>query len=1622
MDITEDIADGILSEVPTEALHDSIREDLNPDILVGGNDYADEMMYTRQSNMYDRANLLQLMDLTNAALPANAMNALTATPQIKEAMRPAEVREKAYPAEPIVDIDPTVSTGDMMALILAEIERKKIAGHHIDSMNSFYRVGIKQIITKVFVVEGRLRNVRDKTDEDREITNITFKVEFNDINLTPPTTTKYKSSSVQMLTPNMARIKNLTYSAQMYISANISAIATYKNGTIKERKGELRNHRIASMPCMVGTELCNTFNCPKEMLKSLEEDPMDPGGYFIIKGGEWTVDNLENITNNTFHVYKNMHLNEIVRGNFLSKPGDAYENSYQVLIRYLNSGAITVEITTNKSDKLEIPYYLIFRALGMTRDRDIINHIVYGVDNEDPITKHMLEVLERAFEVDDARFGFIRKSTDPIEIVTYIAVKITESVSAAVVKKEENIAKYLNSNILSIIDRYIFPHIGTTIEHRIKKLRFLGHLINKLLRVEMEVIDSTDRDSYKNKRVHAAGTSIAKTFKTDFNFTIAQEVKKQLTKDFKSTPFSNVQLVESVKAAINTEDLERMLIQAITTGNKTITMRRNEIINRVSSQSVYHKNDMNVKSILNTINTPNTSVSKQNERADEMRRVHPTYPGYIDISQSADSGEKVGMTKQMACMASVCGASSSYVLKRILEEDADIIQLDIIQPEQITSLKLTKVFVNGDWVGCCKKSHELVYKYRTKRRYDDIHPYTTIVWEILVREVHFWTDVGRLMRPLVIVYNNLAEYIAGRRAGKPVKFHQWIKLTKAHIRALQAKTLTMEDLRKERVLEYISPEEQENAKLAYNIDILRKFAGTITEQYTHCDIDQAIFGIVSLASPLANHSSAARITLYTNHRKQSAGWFALNWPFRIDKNTTLQHYCEHPLVSCFSDHLTYPNGQNCTVALAIHGGYNMEDSIEANRSSIDAGMFNASCFNNEKTELEKGEQFGNADSARTMDIKKDAVYEYTDAKGFIREGTIAKKGYVLIVKCAKIPKPVDQYLYFDKSIVYKKDEPIFIESVVTPRNDEDALIAKVKWRCERPLGVGDKLCLTPDHEVLTARGWVPIGEVNLDDEVATLYDGCYIIYDRIVAKYSYLHEKSVYTICAPFVNLRTTLNHRMYVSTDSLNYELENAKAICGAPRFYKTTGEWLSPDVRSMRLPESAGRPSIVPMDDWVRFVGLYMFYGHLGRADIVIKCPNYRLLNDICVRLGLHCFNWGHIEDERLYGVLAGYERFPEYIWGLSARQSQLMLNTIILASRPAELCTCYECDVGEQTFVDSDCSLYTRNGLIADDFARLALHAGWSASVFEYKANNYRCRLNKTNLRPLVNAAAAEDRIEAYNGPVYCLEVPSHVFYVRRGGIPVWTGNSSRTGNKGIVSRRVDRCDMLFTEDGMTPDLIVNAHSIPSRMAINQIIECLMAQLAAEKGCILDATSFRKIDIDGMVRELEGFGIKYGGHRRCYNGRTGDWIDTLIFIGPTTYQRLQKFVIDEHYAIRTGPTSALTRLSLEGKLHDGGIKIGEMEKDVLVGHGSMRGLTEKFYADADGMYLPICRICGRIAIVNEKVGIYKCKTCGDSADIANVASSWVANLFHNEASAMNVMMSYELAPYAYDRMQAE
>jgi len=148
---------------------------------------------------------------------------------------------------------------------------------------------------------------------------------------------------------------------------------------------------------------------------------------------------------------------------------------------------------------------------------------------------------------------------------------------------------------------------------------------------------------------------------------------------------------------------------------------------------------------------------------------------------------------------------------------------------------------------------------------------------------------------------------------------------------------------------------------------------------------------------------------------------------------------------------------------------------------------------------------------------------------------------------------------------------------------------------------------------------------------------------------------------------------------------------------------------------------------------------------------------------------------------------------------------------------------------------------------------------------------------------------------------------------------------------------------------------------------------------------------------------------------SGITGEYIDTEIFVGPVFYQRLQKFVADAEYSVRHALTDAVTMQPLGGKGSSGGVKIGEMEKDCLVSHGSSNMIHEKMFLHSDGYMLYLCR-CGKEAIVNHKENIYKCAYCKDNADITAIPSSWSHKLFIHEMESMNIGIRRLPRPFTY------
>jgi len=228
------------------------------------------------------------------------------------------------------------------------------------------------------------------------------------------------------------------------------------------------------------------------------------------------------------------------------------------------------------------------------------------------------------------------------------------------------------------------------------------------------------------------------------------------------------------------------------------------------------------------------------------------------------------------------------------------------------------------------------------------------------------------------------------------------------------------------------------------------------------------------------------------------------------------------------------------------------------------------------------------------------------------------------------------------------------------------------------------------------------------------------------------------------------------------------------------------------------------------------------------------------------------------------------------------------------------------------------------------------------------------------------------------------------------------ASRYGQKGVVGAIVPEEDLPFTEQGITPDVILNPMGIPSRMTIGQLIELIYGKAAALSGKIIDGTSFNETPEKEVIEILKKYGFEESGEEEMYNGETGEKIKCKILIGPCYYQALYHMVRDKYFMRARGPTTILTRQPTEGKAREGGLRFGEMEKDCLLAHGAALTLKERF--SSDETEVPICKKCGVVAIENKIKGISYCPLCKKS-EIVRVKMSYAFKLVLDEMLSMGV-----------------
>jgi DNA-directed RNA polymerase II subunit RPB2 len=228
------------------------------------------------------------------------------------------------------------------------------------------------------------------------------------------------------------------------------------------------------------------------------------------------------------------------------------------------------------------------------------------------------------------------------------------------------------------------------------------------------------------------------------------------------------------------------------------------------------------------------------------------------------------------------------------------------------------------------------------------------------------------------------------------------------------------------------------------------------------------------------------------------------------------------------------------------------------------------------------------------------------------------------------------------------------------------------------------------------------------------------------------------------------------------------------------------------------------------------------------------------------------------------------------------------------------------------------------------------------------------------------------------------------------------ASRHGQKGVIGMMLPHDMMPFTQDGLVPDIIVNPHAFPSRMTIGHLIECLLAKAGAVSGMGIDATAFEDQNFEEMMDVLQNkYKMNRHGDEIMYSGINGEQMASDVFIGPTYYFRLKHMVADKINYRRDGKIVNITKQPTKGRGNDGGLRIGEMETNVLLSHGISSFMKESMMERSDKHKIKLDEETGQITYVNKKKGIIP----SDVSNVKNVEMPYAFKLFVQEMQTMSI-----------------
>ena len=937
--------------------------------------------------------------------------------------------------------------------------------HQIDSYNKFIDNTLGQIIAGFNPIKIKVANPKNDLGSDN-----TYCIS---INILQPSVTKpsyqLPDGTQNIMTPYIARMNNMSYSSSVYVNVHVVTEVTNKNGMTEKFDKTLNNIYIGKIPIMVKSKLCVSNQIPGICEENNNECIYDFGGYFIINGNEKVLISQDRINENKTLVFQ---------------PNNNCEGLYAEIRSICNSSYLPPKTTClNMSGKLnhmgriirintsflrsEVPVFVMFRALGIISDKEIINHIVYDMDKEknERIISELMACCEDSCDITTQ------------EQAENVLIKIM--IGANKNNENEENRRLLRNNLINDF----LPHVGKNYR---RKALYIGYIIRKMIRIYLGYDKYDNRDSYINKRVDTPGILMSNLFRQCYG-KMTKELKSAIEKELglwrgnSNTPISNIISDISITRFFKQSLLESWIKYSLSTGNWGIkSMGTFQNIKQGVSQVL---NRMSYASTLSHLRRINTAMEK-NGKLVQPRKLDNSQIGMICPAETPE-GSSVGLVKNMALSTNISiSMNSTHIRKVLIELGINTYDDKFSYYSNNSSKEFLKemgnennvyVMINGDIIGYHCNPNELYRKLKHYKRSGIIHPMTSIVWNIQCSNIIINTEAGRMYRPLYIVdYDKDTKKrvlrIESILKRKNISFKEYIKDKHFDYFIVPNEIIKNHDvpdsyLDEEGFIEYMDCDEINNAMIAtFPNELKEGMKGTAMPPcYTHCEIHPSLInGILGVNIPFSDHNQSPRNCYQCAMGKQALGIYTSNFNKRIDTMGNILNYPQKSLVCTKLSKYTMahklPSGVNAIVAIMTHTGFNQEDSIMINQSALDRGLFTSTYYKALRDVCNKNHSTGEEEiftNPENKSVQKPYSYNKLNNDGFVPKNTYVNGNDVIVGKV--MPKKVNGEInYNDNSLVMKANDDGYVDINYNGINSEGYKFCKVKIRKNRKPEIGDK--------------------------------------------------------------------------------------------------------------------------------------------------------------------------------------------------------------------------------------------------------------------------------------------------------------------------------------------------------------------------------------------------------------------------------------------------------------------------------------------------------------------------------------------------------------------------------------